>query len=124
MLRSLLRLFVSSIFLTARRHVDVTKVDDNHVYEQTYEVLTLSAQYIVRVSETIYVINYGNWFLPAVKRRIYKADLKYLVKGKVVNVYTEHYPRLGLGIAFDPLYPLVLVAHKHLDNFLMKEYKL
>ena len=125
MLRSILRLFITSIFLSFRRHVDATKIDDNHVYEQTYEVLTLSAQYRVRVSETLYLINYNNWFLPTVKRRIYKADLKYLVNGKVVNVFTDYYPRLGLEvIALDPLYPLVVVAHKHLDIFLTKEYKL
>ena len=125
MLRSLLRLFITSVFLSIRRHVDATKIDDNHVYEQTYEVLTLSAQYRVRVSETLYLINYNNWFLPTVKRRIYKADLRYLVNGKVVNVFTDYYPRLGLRvIALDPLYPLVVVAHKHLDNFLTKEHKL
>ena len=104
MLRSLLRLFITSVFLSIRRHVDATKIDDNHVYEQTYEVLTLSAQYRVRVSETLYLINYNNWFLPTVKRRIYKADLKYLVNGKVVNVFTDYYPLLGLGVmALDPL---------------------
>ena len=125
MLRSLLRLFITSIFLSVRQYVDVVKIDDNHVYEQTYEVLTLSAQYKVRVSETLYLINYNNWFLPTVKRRIYKADLKYLVNGKVVKAFTDYYPLLGLGVmALDPLYPLVMVAYKHLDIFLTKEHKL
>lgn len=125
MLRSLLRLFITSIFLSIRRHVDVTKIDDNHVYEQTYEVLTLGVQYKVRVSETLYLINYNNWFLPTVKRRIYKADLKYLVNGKVVKAFTDYYPLLGLGVmALDPLYPLLMVAYKHLDIFLTKEHKL
>lgn len=125
MLRSILRLFITSIFLSIRRHVDATKIDDNHVYEQTYEVLTLGVQYKVRVSETLYLINYNNWFMPTIKRRIYKADLKYLVNGKVVKAFTDYYPLLGLKvIALDPLYPLVVVTHKHLDNFLTKEHKL
>jgi hypothetical protein len=105
--------------------VDATKIDDNHVYEQTYEVSTLGVQYKVRVSETLYLINYNNWFLPTVKRRIYKADLKYLVNGKVVKAFTDYYPLLGLGVmALDPLYPLLMVAYKHLDIFLTKEHKL
>lgn len=124
MLRSLLRLFISSLFLTIRRRVDVTKIVDNHVYEQTYDVLTMNAQYKIRISETIYLINYNSWFLPTLQRRIYKADLNYLVCGEVAKVYVEHYPRLGWGFALDPLYPLVVVAHKHLDNFLTMEYKL
>lgn len=124
MLRSLMRLFISSIFLSIRRNVDVTTILDNHVYEQTYDVLTMNAQYKVRISETIYLINYNSWFIPTIRRRMYKADLNYFVNGKVAKVYTEHYPRLTLLGGLDPLYPLVVVAHKHIDNFLTLEYKL
>ena len=125
MLRSLLRLFISSIFLSIRRKVNVDSIVDNHVYEQTYDVIAMGVRYKFRISENIYLINYNCWFLPTLKRKIYKADLKYLVNGKVVNVFTDYYPRLGLRvIALDPLYPLVVVAHKHLDNFLTKEHKL
>ncbi len=124
MLRSLLRLFISSIFLSIRRKVNVDSIVDNHVYEQTYDVIAMGVRYKVRISENIYLINYNCWFLPTLKRKIYKADLNYFVNDKLVKVYTEHYPKLTLGFGFDPLYPLVVVAHKHIDNFLTMEYKL
>ncbi len=127
MLRSLLRLFITSIFLSIRtgmwmrrRLMIITFM--NRLMKYRLWVYSIKFGFPKRYT----LINYNNWFLPnGLNVEIYKADLKYLVNGKVVKAFTDYYPLLGLGVmALDPLYPLLMVAYKHLDIFLTKEHKL
>lgn len=124
MLRSLIYLLITSFYISFRKNVDVKQKQDNHVYEQTYDVPLIDAKYIVRVSETVFTINYNFWFIPSVKRCIYRADLTYKVNGVIKNVFTAYYPSLIKGNSVDPLYPLVVVSSTHLENFLTKEQNL
>ena len=54
-------------------------------------------------------------------QEIYQADLTYSSVGKEDVQFTAHYPALTLLGAFDPLYPMSIVASLHLDAFLEME---
>lgn len=124
MLRSLFRLFLSSMYLSFRQNVTVSCVEDNYVYEQTYRVSDINAEYKIRISETLFTVNYNLLILPNLKRVIYDADLTYIVNGVVSKKFRAQYPRLTLGGDLDPLYPLAVVASTHLEIFLTTEEKL
>lgn len=124
MLRSLFRLFLSSIYLTLRQNVTVSRLPDKYVYEQTYRVPDINAEYNIRISETLFIINYNFRLFPKLKRVIYDADLTYIVNGVVSKKFRAQYPRLTMGGGLDPLYPLAVVASTHLETFLSTEEKL
>lgn len=124
MFRSLIYLLITSIFIAFRKNVIVKQYPDHNQYSQTYDVPAISAQYIIHVSETLVVIDYRFWFIPKIKRYIYRADLKYLIDGVLDKEYIQHYPRLVLGRVMDPIYPLVVVSSTHMENFLTKEQNL
>lgn len=124
MLRSLFRLLLSSIYLSFRQNVTVSREPDKYVYEQTYRVSEINAEYKIRISETLFVVDYNFRLLPKLKRVIYDADLTYIVNGVVSKKFRAQYPRLTLGGGLDPLYPLAVVASTHLETFLTTEEKL
>lgn len=121
MLRSLFRLFFSSIYLTYRQNVKVYKNEVKHAYQQTYRVVQHGAEYSIQITETSFTIDYKLFFMPKIKRVLYTAELKYTVNGEVVDTFTQSYPRLTLGGGLDPLYPLAVVADTHLDIYLSME---
>lgn len=119
MMRSLLRLYVVSIFMSFRRHVKIDR-KDSRIYEQTFRVSAEHKEYKIRVSETYFIIQYHRW-LPKIKRRFYKAELFYLINGLVEHNFIEHYPDVTFGPTCDPLYPLGVIAQVHWDAYLLKE---
>ena len=120
MLRSIIRSYTTALLLSFRSKVDIRKNISSRVYEQTYAVPQTEDRYKIKVSETEFVVHYKFLFIK-INRKIYQADLTYSSAGKEDVQFTAHYPALPLLGAFDPLYPMSIVASLHLDAFLEME---
>ena len=120
MLRSILRSYITALFLSFRHKVDIRKNISSRVYEQTYAVPQTDEQYKIKVAETEFVLKYKFLFFK-INRKVYQADLTYSRVGEEDVQYTAHYPTLTLAGVFDPLYPMTIVASLHLDTFLEME---
>ena len=120
MLRSILRSYITALFLSFRHKVDIRKNISSRVYEQTYAVPQTDEQYKIKVAETEFVLKYKFLFFK-INRKVYQADLTYSRVGEEDVQYTAHYPALTFVGVFDPLYPMTIVASLHLDTFLEME---
>jgi hypothetical protein len=123
MLRSIIAFFYSYLFISLRRHVFVSNITNTRVYEHVYGVPTTDIQIKIKISESLFIVNYGKWAFFRLKRKLYKAELVELTAGITKNTYTAHYPPLSTGFYLDPLYPLAIIAYTHLDEYITKELK-
>lgn len=123
MLRSLLRLLYTTVYLSFRTNATTDIEYGSDVYEQTYNVGDDDAKCKITVSEIVFIINYNLFFMPKIKRKLYKADLVYSKNGVIERTFTGHYPKLNIGRGIDPNYSFIIIASLHLDLFFTSELK-
>lgn len=124
MLRSLLRLLYTTLYLSFRKNVITSKYSGPRTYERTYSEEYADILYTVKVTELTWVVDYRLFYIPKLKRKQYYAELTYIKHGVVDRVFTDTYPKLNWGIGLGPRYPLVVVAGVHIDKFFQLELKI
>lgn len=124
MLRSLLRLLYTNLYLSFRSNSTTTKCDGPLYYkEDVYDELVKGVHYTILVTEVIWTVEYNLFFIPNLKRKQYRAELTYFKQGVVDRTFTETYPTLNRGIGLmGPLYPLMVVAEEHIATFFESEF--
>lgn len=91
--------------------------------EVSYSVPIKQKDTIVQmhVVELLHSVNYGRWWIPTLRRVIYKATFSKLVRGRVVVVKEGWYPMMNyIGIT-DPKYPLMIISAAHMERHLSME---
>lgn len=127
MFRSIIRSYITALFLIFKNRTDITRKVSSRIYEQSWIIPASAEQYSIRVTETQYRLRH-RWGIVPVERKIYRADLVFTPVDRPEVTFTDHYPELTYWGAFlislgilDPLYPMSLIATEHFDNFLKME---
>lgn len=123
MLRSLLRLLYTSLYLSFRANVTTRSFTGPLTWEETYGEVGADIRYIIKVTERIWVVDYQRFYIPKLKQKQYRAELTYIKCGVVDRVFADTYPRLNRGKGLGKLYPLVVIAGEHIDLFFKSELK-
>ena len=123
MLRSLLRLLFTSLYLSFRANATIKKCEGPLYYKvDVYDAMVKGVHYTIRVTEIIWIVEYNLFFIPKLKRKQYRAELTYFKQGVVDRIFTDTYPTLNRGYGLmGPLYPLMVVAEEHIAIFFESE---
>ncbi len=125
MLRSLLRLLYTNLYLSFRSKAKITKHEGALVYsEDFYDELAKDVHYTITITEVIWIVNYNLYLIPKLKRKQYRAVLTYYVNGEVDRIFKDTYPKLnrGVGSMMSKFYPWTMIAEQHIATFFESEY--
>lgn len=111
-----IKLFISAFLSSIRRTANTEILVDDEDFEYAFE--TQHFNYHLTVQRTIFKTVYTQWYIPSLKRELFKVTLRE-VKGLTVNnEYIEYYPRLSLnGRWWDKTYPHLCLASIHISRY-------
>lgn len=96
-------------------------VQKNHEYSQRLPLRGTSIVIDMHVVEMMHVVDYGRWWIPNLKRQIYKATYTKTKDDCVVDKQIGWYPMLNYAGVYDPMYPLMIVGATHIEHCLTLE---
>ncbi|BDH16625.1 MAG: hypothetical protein [Bacteriophage sp.] len=119
---TLLKVLASAIYAHFRRNATIHEIMNHRVFKQTFKVCQTNTNYQVTVEECLYIVDYKRWWIPKLKRQLYKATLEQLHVDEALNRRViGYYPLLTYDGIYDPLYPLSIVASKHIETHINSE---
>ena len=115
-----LRWLITLFCIAMRARVCVTHEEKIRNICQSFRWGAKGHMYNLRVHETVYIIDYGIWFIPNLVRSVYVATVERIVDGDTSEIFTKAYPSLSIDLlreVIDPMHALAVVANLHLENF-------